>query len=85
MNKTTPPGIKNRIAKAAAATALMAIPALFAPALAFATPTPLTTPDYAIDATQLFSQTNYTNIPTINTAASNKPITDTDEDYYYNY
>jgi hypothetical protein len=72
---------------ARAVAALIAISALITPAQAFATPTPLTAPGYAIGATKLFRQTNRTDIATNNTAATNKPDKgdDDDDDDYYNY
>jgi hypothetical protein len=60
MNWTMLPRIKSRIGTATAAGALIAISALIVPAQASATSTPLNAPDYAIEATTLFGQTNCT-------------------------
>lgn len=72
-----------------AVAALIAISALIAPAQAFATPTPITAPGYAVSASKLFRQTNRTDIAATITAASNKPDKgdddDDDYDYYYTY
>jgi hypothetical protein len=68
MNWTMPPRIGSKIGTATAAAALISLSALFAPTQAFATPTSLTGPGYATDATH--------------TAASGRPH-DGDDDYYY--
>jgi hypothetical protein len=64
MNSTMPHHVGSRITKATAVAALIAISALSAPTYAFATPTRLNAPNYAMGATKLSLQANGTNIPT---------------------
>jgi hypothetical protein len=65
MNWAMPSGIRSKIATAAVMGALAAIPALSAPAHAFAAPAPSHAPvDSAIDANKFAYQTNDTSIPT---------------------
>lgn len=69
MNSPMSPRIESRIAKATAAAALIAISALIAPTQAFATPTPVSTSDCAIDPAKTFCQAHYTTSPTTDTEA----------------
>lgn len=67
MNSAKPPRIQSKIGTATAAAALIALSALIVPTQAVATPTPLNTPDCAIDSARTFCQATYTTSPTTDT------------------
>lgn len=81
MDRTLPPRVASKSARVPVVAALIAISALIAPPQTFAEPTPLTAPGYAVDATKLFQQTNFTTIATTRTAASDKPDKGSDDEY----
>jgi hypothetical protein len=64
MNWAMPPRIESRLGTATAVAALIAISAHIVPTQAFATPTQVNAPAYAIDATKLAFKTNDANIRT---------------------